>query len=428
MKSNIKLIASFITLFFSFGIDISAQYNKVYWVHGLNDNNRFNWYVYEQALVAVRNQGTSIQWSSKYSLRSASDNLNYYIGEEVSYNKKAIVFGHSAGGLVARNAALMPDSKIRAVITAGTPNKGAGIVASIKSGKITNVVDKAMNMVKANLIISTNAIALIFPGISTSLLASINLVELGLTRNVHVEVQNIIKEILKDYSSPAVDDMDPSDRNNAFLKNLNDTSPTIPIINIYGNEDANRFVRLIGSALNKTKIDNYHDTTDKTYDEAKFPFYNGIVTGLAVIEGLHYGTGVAMSGLGFLNPWFWAPAGLNFAAAASWTVTRRYIQYDIHNDWDSIIGATHIDRVENWHRFLWWKWCDVKYVTVYENSDGLVPNKSSIMDQKQGPYTRNIEVRGVNHLEMCRHPNMKLKLNEILNGKIYDEAFNPKNN
>ncbi|MGP1621722.1 MAG: hypothetical protein ACTTGX_04525 [Candidatus Cryptobacteroides sp.] len=64
--------------------------------------------------------------------------------------------------------------------------------------------------------------------------------------------------------------MDPSDRNNAFLKNLNATSPTIPIINIYGNEDANRLVRLIGSALNKEKIDNYHDTTDKTYDETQF--------------------------------------------------------------------------------------------------------------------------------------------------------------
>lgn len=116
--------------------------------------------------------------------------------------------------------------------------------------------------------------------------------------------------------------MDPSDRNNAFLKNPNATSPTIPIINIYGNEDANRLVRLIGSALNKTEIDSYLNTTDKTYDETQF----------------------------------------------------------------------------------------------------------SLMDQKQGPYTRNIEVRGVNHLEMCRHPNMKLKLNEILNGKIYDEAFNPKNN
>ena len=67
---------------------------------------------------------------------------------------------------------------------------------------------------------------------------------------------------------------------------------------------------------------------------------------------------------------------VNFSAAVSWTSTRRYVQYDIHNDWDSIIGATHIEKVEKWRRFLWWRWCDVKYVMVYENSDGFIPNKS----------------------------------------------------
>ena len=113
--------------------------------------------------------------------------------------------------------------------------------------------------------------------------------------------------------------MDPSDRNNAFLKNPNATSPTIPIINIYGNEDANRLVRLIGSALNKTEIDSYLNTTDKTYDETQF----------------------------------------------------------------------------------------------------------SLMDQKQGPYTRNIEVRGVNHLEMCRHSKMRKTLDNILNHNSHEKIFNP---
>ena len=317
MKSTIKLIASFITLFFSFGIDISAQYNKVYWVHGLNDNNRFNWYVYEQALVAVRNQGTSIQWSSDYSLRAASDNLNYYIGEEVSYNKKAIVFGHSAGGLVARNASLMPGNKIRAVITAGTPNQGAGIVASMRSGKIINVVDKAVRIAKRSVILSTNAIALSFPGIKLPTLAFINIIEFELLDKGKECLDDFINNILKDYSTQAVDDMNPSDKKNLFLQNLNAAPPTIPIINIYGNEDNNRLVRIIGSNAHKQEIDSYLNTNDKTYDETKFSLYNDIVTGLAVIEGLHYGTGVAMSGLGFLNPYFIAPAALNFAAGAS---------------------------------------------------------------------------------------------------------------
>lgn len=130
----------------------------------------------------------------------------------------------------------------------------------------------------------------------------------------------------------------------------------------------------------------------------------------------------------FWAPYYWVPAALNFTAAASWTDTRRFVQYDVHNEWDKIIGATHVDRVENWRRFLWWTWCDVNYVTVYESSDGFIPNKSSIMDINKGPYTKNYEVKGVNHLEMNSHPEMRKSLDKILNKSFYDESFNPNYN
>jgi len=64
---------------------------------------------------------------------------------------------------------------------------------------------------------------------------------------------------------------------------------------------------------------------------------------------------------------------------------------------------------------------------VYENSDGFIPNKSSIMDKHRGPNTINIELKGVNHLEMNSHSKMRAKLYEILNTSIYDRAFNPEN-
>ena len=105
---------------------------------------------------------------------------------------------------------------------------------------------------------------------------------------------------------------------------------------------------------------------------------------------------------------------------ASWTGSRRFVQYDVHNEWDSIIGAVHTDRIENWHKFLWWSWCDVEYVTVYENSDGFIPNRSSMLT---GSNIKNIEVRGVNHLEMNSHPSMRQQLNEILTGS-QGNAFN----
>ena len=50
------------------------------------------------------------------------------------------------------------------------------------------------------------------------------------------------------------------------------------------------------------------------------------------------------------------------------------------------------------------------------------------MDEYRGPYTRNIEVKGVNHLEMNSHPDMKTKLDNILNHNSNGTVFNPRFN
>ena len=50
------------------------------------------------------------------------------------------------------------------------------------------------------------------------------------------------------------------------------------------------------------------------------------------------------------------------------------------------------------------------------------------MDEHRGPYTKNIEVKGVNHLEMNSHPDMKIKLDNILNHNSNGTVFNPRFN
>ena len=52
-------------------------------------------------------------------------------------------------------------------------------------------------------------------------------------------------------------------------------------------------------------------------------------------------------------------------------------------------------------------------MTVYENSDGFIPNNSSKMT---GSNVTNIEVKGVNHLEMNSHYLMRQLLSGILKG------------
>ena len=232
---------------------------------------------------------------------------------------------------------------------------------------------------------------------------------------------NAIEEVKADYSTVAAEDMDPDLSRNAFLENLNSSVSSKPIINIYGNEDDNRLVRIAGTALHKSENDT--NTTDNCYDQTAFPYYNAALATSTSFEVLHYAAGTTTAVVGIFYPYYLASSALNFSAAASWTVTRRFVQYDVHNEWDSIIGATHVDRIEKWHKFLWKKWCNVSYVTVYENSDGFIPNKSSMMT---GSNVQNIEVKGVNHLEMNSHPSMRRLLQDITNNGTRGEDFSYK--
>lgn len=392
--------------------------NKVYWVHGLNDNAS-TWNTYKSALIERENQGYSIKWYSSSSLERAAGQLNSWINYEVKPSDEAIVFGHSAGGLVARQAA-QSNNKIRAIITAGTPNNGAGIVTSLRDKSFNNVAAKAISKVETNLVIGTNAIGSLFPGIGNAIAVAISGAS-GLAAEVGKALaDNAIDKEKNDYSTVAANDMNPDLTKNNFLNKLNSATPTIPIINLYGNEDDNRLVRIAGTALHKEENDSQANTSDQCFDQTAFSYYNGAIATCITFESLHYAAGTATAAIGFWIPYYWASSALNFTAAGLWTSARRFIQYDIHNEWDSIIGATHTERIEKWHKFLWKRWCNVSYVTVYENSDGFIPNKSSIM---AGENVQNIEIPGVNHLEMNSHPLMRQRLDNILNTTGYGERF-----
>lgn len=391
--------------------------NKVYWVHGFGDNST-TWDTYKKALIPTANQGTSIKWNSSSSLNVAAQTLNTEIYTEVAATKKAIVFGHSAGGLVARKAA-QSNSRIRAIITAGTPNQGAGIVTSLKKQSLNNVAKTAISKFENSMAQGNQARIPLLPGIGNPIASLINQFLHFAARIGESLADNAIEDVKKLGSMAAANDMNPDISTNAFLRNLNSTASSKPIINIYGKEDDNKLVRIAGTFTHKEKNDT--NTTDQCYDETLFPYYNLALSACTSFEVLHYAAGTTTALLGLVSPFYFATSSLNFSAASSWAETRRYIQYDVHNEWDSIIGAVHTDRIENWHRFLWWTWCDVEYVTVYENSDGFIPNKSSMMT---GTNVQNVEVLGVNHLEMNSHTLMREKLREILNTRSYGSYFN----
>lgn len=396
--------------------------NKVYWVHGLGDDEN-TWDTYKSALVPESNQGTSIRWEKSQSLSVATSTLHAKISSEVPSTGKAIVFGHSAGGLIARRAAQI-NGKIRAVITAGTPNHGADVAKAMSNQALNNVSDKARGKATASLSQSIRAIGSVLPGLGLPICSLISSATDLVSELLQIFlIEEKIEELKSDFSVPAVSDMHPDLSRNAFLRSLNASSPSVPVINLYGKEDDNKLVRIAGTYMHKKENDSPENTADACYDETLLKTYDGVLVTCSALGVAHSVTAAALGVLSFWCPYYCGASAMNLAAAVSWMDTERYIQYDVHNDWDSIIGAVHTESIEQWHRFLWRRWCTVKYVTVYEDSDGFIPKKRSMMDESKGPNTRNYELKGVNHLEMNSHPLMRRRLIEILSDGLYGQEF-----
>jgi len=402
----------------------TSNTNKVYWIHGLGDNSSV-WTVYKNALVAEENRGKDISWYASSGLASSANRLNSNINynDGLVYNgKKAIVFGHSAGGLIARKAASQ-NSRIRAVVTAGTPNNGTRLGWAINDNSVYNATDKVIGSLQTSLAIGSIAANTLIPGLAGSIISQLGFIAaIGGGQAASCYAKNAIDNYLAAFKeSQAVKDMTPG---SSFLNGIN-TTPTVPLINIYGNEDGNRLIRLAGSAVNKDKIDSPDNANDQTYDEALFPLYNSLIGTSIGLQVLHYSAGATATVLGFWFPYLFSAAALNYSAGASWTCTYRIMQYDVHNDWDDIIGASHYETRYQYHQFLWWRWTTSYVVKIYENSDGFIPNNSSIMNETKGPRIRNIEIPGVNHLEMNSHVLMRQRLTDILTGDQYGTEFNP---
>lgn len=298
-----KIIISSIMILSAFSFASGqTNTNKVYWVHGFGDN-KYTWDTYKNALIPYNNQGTSIWWTFDSSLGVAADMLNTQINNEVSSSKKAIVFGHSAGGLVARKAA-QSNSKIRAIITAGTPNQGAGIVTTLKNRSLNNVARKAVSKVQTNLILGSQAVGSLLPGVGNALVSLIG-ISSGLAGEVGKALaEDAVEDVKTSYSKVAAEDMNPDLSRNTFLRNLNASTSSTPIINIYGNEDDNRLVRIAGTALHKGENDT--NTTDNCYDETAFPIYNWALGFISGFEVLHYAAGTTTAVLGIFCPYYLA--------------------------------------------------------------------------------------------------------------------------
>ena len=411
-----KIILVCLAALLSYG-SLNAQ-KKVYWIHGYNDNHEI-WQKYRSVLTDSSHRGAEIDWYASDSLTVSAQDVASTI------SSPAILIGHSAGGLVARKA-VEYNSSIKGIITAGTPNLGAEIVAKVNDKSYRNVIRTASFKIENCATASLAALASIaWPLSLGDVIEPLRLLVFAVVDYKVAEwLYDLLDDIEHDYTiDPSFQDMNPKGH---FIKELNSKRCSVPIVNIYGAEDKWPLIRLWGSGSNRSKVVSLTNS-DNGYDTDKMKTWEGYVNDCKYFEWGHGILGVGLTALAFWYPVCAPSAAYNAATALCWSNLARYLEYDIHNEYSEIIGAMHYETKTYTTGILWWKKKHTKTVPVYESHDGLIANKHSKMDSSNGVYVKNVELKGVNHLEMGANYKMRVLLQTILksNGNEYPIVYNP---
>lgn len=322
---------------------ISKQNVNVYWIHGLYEDGLF-WKDFCEEITP--GNGICLEYDSDYPGGAAG--IAAELNKQISDSKKAIIIGHSAGGLIARSIMQMNDNVI-AVITVGTPNRGAGIVSSVMTQGYMSIVNMILNNANNALDNVENALdeaqQFLFIGWCAELRQIIN--DAAFVRVLNDLIDDIDKSSIsawvdENYNSPLFFDMDS---NSYYLRNLNNSSlrSNQKLYCINGQEDEDQLYRLLGTAINMDKIKD--SGSRDTYDTELITSGGAIYELLAFIqEGIdacnygHYKI-ERIWGLGHIGK-----ASEYLASAAhNLEFLKNYLDTYIHSEWSDEIGAYHYE-------------------------------------------------------------------------------------
>ncbi len=396
-----------------------------YWIHGLNDDYAF-WKHMCNSLTP--NNGSTITLSYNSSHEGGAAGIAKDLNKKIRKDKKIVLIGHSAGGVIARQIADMNDNVI-GVITVGTPNQGAGIVSSVESESYMEVLNRLEDRIRTLEDETLNALAISGFPFTTFVAPIINVVyHFTLGNDIDDAINNVYNE-LDLYVSPFTDqqlfwDLAPDSH---FITELNSTDIDIPQICIGGEEDKWQLFRIIGTAINLNTIKT--SGISQGYDmEIIDQYIYGALNVIAEIIHYHNAAYDALGWAGIIMPWLYATREVIIPSRKNWESLARYINIGVHTDWAEEIGACHyeqrtvrvpvydpeITQIDPYNPSSGGngsdlnEFCDmpagfigyedrIETVFVYDPHDGVVgANTAYINNGNIAKYT----VQGVNHLEM----------------------------
>lgn len=419
MKKIISL-----NLMLLFGL-VSFSADRYIWLHGLEGEPGLNtWDIY--SAMFTPGIGYVPEYQSDQSIVNIAADLYKNQIQAIDTEGSMVVIGHSMGGLVARSL-LDQTETISGIITVASANSGSGLLQSVFNGRVYNFFANTVTM--ANSAIDASLWSGLFSGAPLTTLAAPLVVPVTIFKNRTVNsTLFLLKHAMNagvgiyQFGHPCVRDMLPG---SAFLNQLNSSNHEVPIINVYGAEDHWQVVRALGS-LSKVDFVKNPINTDVSYDKEYFP---ALQSGMAYVYQIQNAHNLVYSALGvaaIFMPWIWITRELVMKARYNWDAMYRYLETGIHTDLAGVMGATTyklqsycVPQGFDLSRLT----CSTKYLPVVTENDGILSRKDVAIPTGIKQPVFNIRVQGVNHQEMGNHSSVRRLFNEIINQKIYGEAF-----
>jgi pimeloyl-ACP methyl ester carboxylesterase len=401
-------------LFTSVNSTLFGQERNVSWLHGLGENGT-TWDAMEAIFVAERNSFTNASSTSPGfpSLNGVNASSNA-VSPIISPDNNSIVIGHSMGGIVARDIDLSNPGQIGGVISVGTPNNGAAISNSLANGDVDRATNFACNALLAGPSSEIPFVGILIQAITPPIICSIL-------------SEEVVVPLIGGQNNQSAMDLAVG---SAVITDMAGGTSGIPQISIWGNERSPVHWRLASSMVSN----NANDVELVNLAEDFRSVYNTFFIG-------HTSVAIATGILGSLFPPLLAATAKESFSAYQWKRGVRWFD-NSEGYWNQLIdcGSTRTETITVYQSgevdcdclgyagSAAWVACVNEYCDPYPvnctqepihysveiiingASDGFICEDSQI-----GPVTTEIfEARGANHFEEVIHPNVTLRIREIL--------------